>query len=633
MRFKNIGFAVLCLSLLTISSCRSFRHRVAENYYEQNAFAKAIPRYEQVLGKEFDLDAANKVADCYRQTGNSLKAEFWYRRIVNSGQATPAQKLALGECLMENGKYQEASTWLNQYLQLNSSDSRVKRLILACDSIHLFFQDTTAFMISVPAFNKGYESNFSPIFYRDGIVFLSDRSAPGKNRERSIYTGKEFLDLFYTRSLDGKGSWMEPELFKGDVNGPFDEGSATFNSTFSEMYFTRSSYSGDEEQDEKAQSLLKIFNAKIEGNLWKVKGEVDFNSPDYSVGHPALSPDGKTIYFVSDMPWGYGGTDIYSITYTNGRWGKPVNLGNKINTEGNEMFPFVAADGVLYFASDGMVGMGGLDIYEALPAEEGWNKPENLQYPVNSSKDDFGFIIDSAGVHGFFTSARNRNTDQIYEFRRNPPVVNLSLNVLNTKGDTKLRNAKVEVMKNGVREQTVTSGPGGIVALKLSANAIYTVDVKPEGYFKTRYEISTAGLRKSKNVEDSLHIGKIELKKRMNFPSVYFPAKKTELTPSIKSGLDSLVTIMMLNPELQIEIASHTDSKGAAADNLKISIERSDELSYYLISKGVAANRIISMGYGESRLLNNCRDGILCLEEDHKVNNRVEIKVIDLLKP
>jgi tetratricopeptide (TPR) repeat protein len=222
---KYCRFQII-VSLIIVSmlfpACQSLRYRVADNYYEQNAYSKAIPKYEQVLGKEFVPDAAEKVADCYRQTGNSLKAEFWYRKLVNQGEPTVQQKLALAECLMENGKYQEASRYFREYLLLNTTDNRVKRLALACDSVHWFFEDTLTYKISVPAFNKGFEANFSPQFYKEGIIFLSDRSAPGKSKIRSQYTGKEYLDIFFSRPIDADGRWLEPELLKGSVNGAYD---------------------------------------------------------------------------------------------------------------------------------------------------------------------------------------------------------------------------------------------------------------------------------------------------------------------------------------------------------------------------------------------------------------------------
>jgi outer membrane protein OmpA-like peptidoglycan-associated protein len=534
---------------------------------------------------------------------------------------------------MPHGKCSEASRYFREYLLLNTTDSRVKRLTLACDSVHWFFEDTLSYKISVPNFNKGFEANFSPQFYKEGIVFLSDRTAPGKSKIRSPYTGKEYLDIFFSRPIDTTGKWLEPELLKGTVNGTFDEGPLCFDRGFKEMYFTRNDYDGKQiETNDKNVNLLKIYYAVIEGNSWKVAGEVPFNSKDYSVGHPALSADGETLYFVSDMPWGYGGTDIYSITIKDNEWGEPINLGGKVNTEGDEMFPFIAADGILYFASDGHVGMGGLDIYQSTFTPMGWSRPENLQVPVNSSKDDFGFIIDSTNTIGYFATARNRNTDQLYAFRKNPPVFTLDLLVADAKTMNPVKGSKGDLYRNGIKEKTLTADAKSVFSANLSPSSAYTMEVKIPGYFKAFYAVSTAGKRKSEKFSDTLKVVKIEIRKPIPFPALSFAGKKTELTPAIKGGLDSLATLMQLNPEIQVELASHTDSKGMAADNLKISIARSDEMAFYLIGKGITANRIVSMGYGESKLLNNCRDGILCLEEDHRINNRVEVKVVDLLK-
>ncbi|HMT29570.1 MAG TPA: hypothetical protein PKD91_09855 [Bacteroidia bacterium] len=253
---KKYPLGLLAVIFLTFSSCKSLNLRIAENYYEQYAYSKAIPKYEKALRKDFVPEAANHLAESYRKTGNSLNAEIWYKRLVKSPQVKLEYKLSLAEVLMENGKYSEARDWFQDYLQYSASDKRVKRMIQACDSINLFFRDTNTFQISLPKFNKDNENNFSPVYYRQGIVFLSDRKAPGKNKELSAWTGKEYLDLFYTRKVDGD-NWLEPELLKGNINGLYDEGPASFSNDNTTIYFTRNDYSGKEiERNQKNISLL-----------------------------------------------------------------------------------------------------------------------------------------------------------------------------------------------------------------------------------------------------------------------------------------------------------------------------------------------------------------------------------------
>ncbi len=629
---KKIPFYFILISIFSLYSCSSFNLRVADNYYQEYAYSKAIPKFEKGLKKDFIPEAARNLAESYRKVGNSVEAEIWYKRLIKSPQVNPEDRLNLAEVLMENGKYGEAKGWFQDYLQYSSNNKKVKRLIQACDSIHLFFKDTVTYNISLLKFNKDNESNFSPSYYRQGLVFLSDRSAPGKNDELSTWTGKEYLDLFYTSKVDSD-NWLEPELLKGDVNGLYDEGPAVFSGDNTTIYFTRSDYSGTViEKNQKDISLLKLYYGKLYGNQWKLETLLPFNSPDYSVGHPAISADGKVFYFVSDMPWGYGGTDIYGVTTENGKWSEPKNLGPGINTEGNEMFPFISADSVLYFASDGHFGLGGLDIFSSYWDGANWSKPENLQHPVNSSKDDFGFIIDSSNTSGYFSSNRIKNTDKIFGFKKGLPIYSYHLVVLDKKSSKPVKDFSLLDSNGAPGEPALAKGADGVLSMNLSRNTDYDLILKGKGYYAMPLSISTIGKRKSEVITDTITIDKIELNKSRVWKSIYFNKKEIAISPKTALALDSLVNLLELNPEIQIEISSHTDSRGAFGDNLMISRQRSDEIAMYIINKGINPPRLISIGYGESKLLNNCRDGILCLEEDHRVNNRVEIKVIDLMR-
>ncbi|MBL0343016.1 MAG: PD40 domain-containing protein [Bacteroidetes bacterium] len=613
-------------------SCKSLNLRIAENYFDQYAYSKAIPKYEKVLRKDYVPLAATHLAESYRKTGNSLKAEIWYKRIVKSPQVTLQDKLDLAEVLMENGKYLEAKIWYLEYLKFNASDKKVKRMIQACDSTHLFFVDTLTYEISLLKINRDLESNFSPAFYKQGLVFLSDRTAPGKNKDRSEWTGKEYLDLFYTRRID-IDNWLEPELLKGDINGLYDEGPAVFSKDNTTIYFTRNDYSGDVvEKNNKDISLLKLYYGKLYGNQWKLETQMPFNSNEYSVGHPALSPDGRTMYFVSDKPWGYGGTDIYKVSMANGKWSEPENLGTSINSEGNEMFPFVAADSVLYFASDGHIGLGGLDIFSSFWDGLKWSKAENLQHPINSSKDDFGFIIDSVNAGGYFTSNRIKNSDKIFGFKKNPPIYLFQLLVTDKKTSKPIKSFSLESFTASGGNKINVAGVNGEANMNLATNTDYKLIVKSAGYYAKLISFSTVGKRKSETIENSISLDKIELNKAIVWKSILFNKKDTKISVKTEQALDSLFTILELNPAIQIEIASHTDSRGSFVDNMNISRKRSDEIAMYLINKGINPPRLISIGYGEGKLLNYCRDGVLCLEEDHQVNNRVEISVIGLLK-
>lgn len=619
-------YIIFLFSLSLLVGCKAFNLRVADNYYNELAYAKAIPKYEKVLRKEFNHQAASRLAESYRNTGNSMKAEIWYRRLDASPMVTLDDRFNFAVVLMENGKYSEASEKFTAYLQYDPTAKKARRLLSVCDSIHLFFEDTTLYQIAVPDFNGEFESNFSPVFFRDGIVFVSDRIAPGKKRMISPWSGKPYLDLFFTSKETGK--WSTPQLLKGDINGIFDEGTATFSADFNTVYFTRIDYSGKViEKNQKNMSLLKLFSGQYTGNLWRLTGPTTFNNVEYSVGHPALSRNGKTLYFVSDMPWGYGGTDIYRADLVNGQWSEPVNLGNAVNTDGNEMFPFIATDSVLYFASDGHLGLGGLDIFSSFWNGESWMKAENLQYPVNSSKDDFGYIIDSTNSHGYFSSNRSRNRDMIYEFKRNPPAFDLLLLAKDNKGSD-IRKFELFHRNRKGEKIRMAGGVNGLAKCGLLANTEYQAEIYADGYFTATSRFSTYGLRKSATLRDTVVLVKVDINKPVIWRDIYFNKKEAAIREETTRALDSLVVILNLNPGLEIELGVHTDSRGSFTDNLSLTKSRADAITAYLVEKGISRSRFVAIGYGEGKLINQCRDGIVCIEEDHQVNNRVEVKVV-----
>lgn len=624
--FSLRTFLIIATAAILFSGCKAFNLRVANNYYDEFAYSRAILKYEKVLRKEFDPEAASRLADSYLKTGNSFKAEIWYRRLSKSPLITFEDRFNFSKVLMENGKYEEAKESLKEYLQLNPNDKEARKLSLVCDSVHLFYEDTTIYTISPLPINGEAESNFSPVFYRDGIVYVSDRPSPGKSKVRSPWTGKEYLDLFYT-SLDGD-RWIEPQLLKGDINGLYDEGPASFSPDFSIIYFTRMDYTGKSvEKNQKDVSLLKLFSGTLTGNTWKLTGPLPFNNPEYSVGHPAVSPDGNTLYFVSDMPWGYGGTDIYRSSLVNGKWSEPKNLGANVNTEGNEMFPFISGDSVLYFSSNGHFGLGGLDVYSSFWDGEKWSKAENLQYPVNSSKDDFGYIVDKSDKSGFFTSNREKNRDRIFGFSKNPPLFEYEAVVKDSKTSKAVSAYTLTVLGKNPERKVLAEVKGSVGRVKLTPNTDYTVELKAKGYYATTTRFSTIGKRKSMTIHDTLNVVKIELNKPVVLKNIRFNKKEEIITEETGKALDSLAVVMKQNPELEIEILSHTDSRGSFTDNLALSKRRADLIRDYLIKQGISIARLMPLGYGEGKLLNQCRDGIFCIEEDHVINNRIEIKV------
>lgn len=622
----NFSFSVILL-LLFFFGCTSVKLRTANTYYEEYAFADAIKNYESVLSKRSNPDATIKLADSYRQTNNSLKAEQWYKQVVNLSESLPIHKLYYAEALMENGKYEDAKIWFSNYLKIVPTDEKAKRMLASCDSVPAFFSDTTQYNITLLPLNQSGISSFSPVFYRSGIVFLSDRSASGKSRLRSEYTGKEFLDLFYTKKTE-KGNWIEPELLRGTVNGIYNEGPAVFTKDFNTIYFTRNDYTGiTVNKNKKDFNVLKIYKGQFNSGEWNIESEMPFNNNEYSTEHPALSADGNTMYYVSDMPWGYGGTDIYMIKMLNGRWSNPLNIGARVNSAGNETFPFLQNDSTMYFASDGNYGLGGLDIFMTTYNGDHWTEPVNLGYPVNTPKDDFGFIIDSTERYGYFSSNRIDGVDKIFAFTKNPPRISISGLITDKLTSTPLSKTKLKfTLQNGIDTVTTTT-PNGKYFFALEQNKIYRMVITKFGYYTYSTALSTMGVRNSHSFNENFQLEKINIGKVSINYKIAFPKNDYKISANCAIALDSVALWMKENPGIIIELSCHTDSRGNDKDNLILSQKRADEAANYLSLHGVSPRRITAKGYGETRLLNGCVNGILCLEEDHRVNNRTEIKI------
>ncbi len=624
---KNLLACLVIVFLLFAAACVSVKLRTANSYYDDFAFADAIKNYEAVLAKKMIPEAAIKLADCYRQVNNPVKAEQWYNTIVKLPDAKPEHKYYYAEALMENGKYPEAKEWFGKYLQLIPGDDKAKKLMESCDSIVEYFTDTTQYNISLLSLNTTETNNFSPAFYRSGIVFVSDRSASGKNKAKSEYTGKEYLDLFYAKKTD-KDNWLEPELLRGKINGLYNEGPAVFTKDYNTVYFTRNDYNGaTARKNKKNFNLLKVFKGLFADGEWNEVINLPFNNDEYSVGHPALSGDGTKLYFVSDMPWGYGGTDIYSVQYINGRWSNPVNMGSKVNTAGNELFPFFQNDTTMYFSSDGNHGMGGLDVFQANFKSDQWETPFNLGYPVNSSKDDFGFIIDSAGTYGYFSSNRISGTDKIFSFKKNPPKLVFTGMVSDKTSSSPLGNVKLTLRTDNIPDTSYFTASDGKFVIPLRHEKNYKISISRNNYFTGTSSVSTLGQYRSKTFSDSFKLEKIITGKVYTDYSFAFEKGTAKFKQTSIAHLDSIVNWMKEHPGLKIEISNHTDSRGNDKDNLLLSQRRADAIADYLSLHGIKPRRVNCIGFGETRLLNGCVNGILCLEEDHRINLRTEIKI------
>lgn len=467
MRFKGILTLTLIFALASAGVAQSGKLKRAKKYMKDFSYTPAIVLLNQILEKEDNQEAKIAIAECYRKVNDWGNAEYWYSQVVRGAQVEPIQKLYYGLALQRNGKCDLAKDWYAQFAQAAPEDVRGQYLSKACDyENELLTKNAAIYEVKRMEFNSSLD-DFSPAIYKDQVVFSSDRDKGTAVKRDHTWTGNPFNELFVVNAKkegaasDYKFTYGKASKFSSKINSKYHDAAVSFSPDYKEIFFTRNNYiSGKAGHDDEGSILLKVYSAKANGlNGWNDITELPFNSNEYNVAHPAVSPDGKKLYFASDMPGGFGGMDLYVSEMDGGKWGPAMNLGPKINTEGLEVFPYVDKAGKLYFASDGHVGLGGLDIYYMEPKENGeWGEIINVGYPLNSKHDDFGVSILEDGKFGYFTSDRpgGSGRDDIYSFHK--MSVPASIYVYDKMTKKPIENAEVIDSCTGVKYRTAKDG-------------------------------------------------------------------------------------------------------------------------------------------------------------------------------
>jgi outer membrane protein OmpA-like peptidoglycan-associated protein/tetratricopeptide (TPR) repeat protein len=631
---KKIHLRILLLGIpFLLSGCTTFYYQKANKEYDRMAYDKAIKYYEAALSKKEISDARVNLAHAYRLVNNSEKAEIEYRKVIQSSGSKEENWFYLSKMMMMNNKHTEAKAWLDAYLATRPSDSLAISLCRSCNKALVAMQDSSLYIIKRVEL-EGVVSAFAPVLYKKGIVFSGNIDA-SRAKKIDPWTGKSYLNLFYTEKSEA-GKWSEPVALQGDINTNYHEGAAAFNNEGNVIFFTRSNYYQKKlRKDEQDVNNLKMFKATLNEGKWTGIVPAPFISDSYSVGHPSLSEDGSKMYFVSDMPGGYGGTDIYECTVMGDSMSAPRNLGPGINTPGNEMFPtYSSKDSSLYFSSEGHDNLGGLDIFRAKLNGNGWSVPENMGYPLNTTKDDFAYVENLDGVTGYFSSNRD-GADQVYEFRKNEPDRHP---VFYLAGMITLKNKKVPLPDVTVTAveipgdivSTVLSDSAGMYSMKLEASKKYKVYARKNMHYTANVELSTEGKTQSELLQQDFDIEPIVMQKAIVLENIFYDYDKWDIRADAAAGLDKLVNILKDNPEIKIELSSHTDARGNDKYNLTLSEKRAKAAVDYIVSKGIDASRLVAKGYGETKLVNHCGNGVKCSPEEEGQNRRTEFKVIKI---
>lgn len=522
MNILRILLVIWGLSIGSAAQAQGILMRIANNHMRNLNYQAAIDAYKKVLEKEENGQAKVNIAEAYRKLSDTHNAENWYAEVVKMTNIKEEQYLYYAQMLQRNGKCEQAKKWFKRYAEAAPDDTRGQYLARSCDYVEeLMTRNAKQYEIQRLWFNSPND-DFSPFYYRDGIVFVSERKVDKYVKRSSSWSDKPFLKLFFVQMLSSNIDnpnaascdfiYGKPSLFSPQLGTRFHEASAVFSSDETEVFFTRSTTNEELGAGTSSVYRLQLYQSERVGGAWSKPQSLSFNSRTYSCAHPALSKDGRYLFFSADIPGGYGGMDLYVVERVGKRWGQPINLGDQINTEGNEVFPTIDPSGRLYFSSDGQIGLGGLDIYytEKL-GKELWSTPENLGYPINTIADDFGMVFDIDGTCGYFSSNRagGAGGDDIYTFTKQS--ASITVKVVNAETKAPIGNILVE--ENCNNNAFVTNADGLVVFdLARSSCCEFKADAESGNFYSNQINKCLDDLK----AVDANTIT-IELKPRLNF--------------------------------------------------------------------------------------------------------------------
>lgn len=634
---KTIKLATIVFLLICSSSFgQSGKLKRADRLYNSFSFVKAIEKYEKLIDTNFNKSyAMRKLGDSYMYLRKPKEAVEVYKYVVQQENVPEEYYYFYAQALRGIGNYDESKIWIDKYKQVASKDSRVIEFLDKKDFISAMFNLKKQYSLEKTNLNTPF-SDFGAVENNNEVVFVSSKDEGVSIKRKYAWNAQPFLDLY---RVDKGGTIEESEKIEGEVNSKFHEGPASFTSDGLKMYFTRNNfYEGEKGADKDGVNNLKIFSAELVNGDWiNIKG-VHFNNDEYSVGHPSVSSDGKKLYFTSDMPGGIGGADIYVVAVNeDGTLGTPKNMGNIVNTEGNEMFPFIHNEGTLFFSSDGHVGFGLLDIFATIEDENN-NIVNilNLGEPINSLKDDFSYYLSEEGFDGYISSNREGGVgdDDIYKFTRIPPL-KLKGQIFDDANNEPIENAKV-VLKDAKGEEIAyfITEANGYYEHIVDRDANFTLEGSKEKYTSITKEFNSFNLDKEKELVVNLNVGLKPIEDIVllaDLEIIYFDLDKSNIRPDAALELDKVVALMNKYPGMVIRLESHTDSRANDLYNINLSNRRAKSTYDYIISNGIDASRITKYeGFGETQLVNKCTNGVKCSKEEHQLNRRTEFIIIKM---
>ncbi len=604
MKSRNIlhriaAMAVVGAMAAAVAGCGGAKLSTANEQLARGEYSDAAKTYRKIYNKltkkeERPLrgEVAAKMAECHRRLSQFQRAAAAYQNAIRYEWPDTMAYLRLAEMLHASGQYGQAVKAYEEYLSMRPESAEAKNG-LAGAQVAAKKAGATRYVVRKSDLFNSPRSDFGPMFVpgeTDRLYFATTREKV--NGPRSEITGMKKGDIWMS-SKDEKGLWQRPEPVEGELNTDMDEGIISFAPDGNLMYLTRA------RREPNSSTTVEIFTSQRSDAKWSAPVKFEITGDTLSaMGHPAVSPDGQWLYFSSDMPGGSGGRDIWRINLTQ-KIGSLENLGEWINTPGNEMFPYVRTDSVLYFASDGHPGYGGLDLFRAeLKPSGGW-AVTNMGTPINSASDDFGITF-GEGESGFFTSNRNdaRGYDAIYSFELPELKIMISGWVLD-KDEEPVPNAVIRIVGNDGSNQKQVARDDGSFSFPLERGVSYVMLAGAKGYPNARQEFTSDTAEE--DAEYGVDFILASITKPVVIDNIFYDFDKATLRPESKEALDEMVQVLRDNPNVTIEMASHTDRKGTDEYNIDLSSRRAKSVIDYLISQGIAPDRLQSQGYGESR--------------------------------
>lgn len=644
MTNKILLTSLLTVFLLTMTFAQERRVVKGNKKYAEYSFSPAIDIYKKVLDKGYvNSDLLQKLGNSYYFNADYEEAEKIYKQLIETygSEVGPEYYFRYGQTLKTLGDYKTSDSILARFADMTSNDLRSKILKTAKDYKDEIARNSGRYELETFEYNSKY-SDFAPAFYKEGLIFSSDRDTGNLARYRHTWNSKDFLDI-YKVNADSSSSNLVVKM--NMINSRLHESTSVATKDGNTIYFTRNNFvDGKSKKDDEGVIRLKIFRTELVDGEWTILEELPFNSDSYSVAHPTLGPDEKTLYFASDMPDSKGESDIYKVAINDdGTFGSPINLGYPVNTEARETFPYVSSEDILYFSSDGHPGLGGLDIFGVkLKYEDTPKTVLNVGRPVNSKRDDFSYIIDEDTKRGYFASNREdgMGADDIYQFLETRPLLFECLQPVTGTVRDKISNdvlvgATVKVIDENNEEilSAITDNRGNYI-LSCDCNQGNFVRAQTQGYVPAEEYLPVSD-GKPTIIDFYLEREIIEagfgddLAKLLQLSTIYFDFGKYDIRRDAEIEIQKVIAAMEKYPSLKIKANSHTDSRGADSFNLWLSQKRAEATVDYMISQGISSERLKGEGYGETRLVNECDDGVKCSKEKHQLNRRSEFIILE----